>query len=80
MININKFKTYDINLAAVLISQKHVLQEMKINSQRRALFIFAQTQELDKIINDYWADTIRVSPQQLFSAMKSIKTRLYSCV
>ena len=73
-----QYRTHDLNIAALLMAEGFIIQDMLFNSKQRALFIFNDNEELQKIIKGYWDDTIKVSPQKIFSSLKNIKTRLYN--
>lgn len=72
------FTTYDLNLSAVLVSQGFTLEEIEKSSGTKALFYFKKSDKLLVVIDCYWKNQLQISPQTLFSSLKSIKNRLYS--
>lgn len=72
------FTTYDLNLSAVLVSQGFTLEEVEKSGGGKSLFYFKQSTKLLNTIDRYWKNQLQISPQILFSSLKSIKNRLYS--
>ena len=72
------FTTYDLNLSAVLVSQNFTLEEVEKSGSGKALFYFKKSDELLELIDRYWKNQLQISPQALFTSLKSIKNRLYS--
>jgi len=75
--NENYYKTSDLSLATSL-SLFSPIESTEIVDNKKVLFVFQKSQELDKLIAMYWRGEIRVEPQQFFSQLKVIKTRIYS--
>lgn len=76
-INENYNKTSDLALATVL-SLYSPIQSIESTDNRRVLFIFDKTLEIDDLISKFWIGELRVEPQQYFNQLKIIKTRIYS--
>lgn len=72
------FTTYDLNLSAVLVSQGFTLDEIEKSGSGKSLFYFKKSTKLLNTIDRYWKNQLQISPQILFSSLKSIKNRLYS--
>ena len=45
---------------------------------KRVLFTFEQSKKLGKLLDLYWQGKVMIEPQQFFSQLKNIKTRIYS--
>ena len=43
----------------------------------RATFCFTNTPELQKLLNSYWDNKLRIEPKIFFGQLKIIKQRLY---
>lgn len=71
------YDTSDMALAAALLCGGCKLEALDRSNSRRALFIFEHTKDLDKILNDYWQDSVTVNPRTYFDWVKHLKTRLY---
>lgn len=72
------FSTYDLGLATVLITTGHKLLELDKSNSRKICFIFEYKKSIEKVINDYWNDEIKLPAQTLFNNQKMLKNRLYS--
>lgn len=72
------FTTYDLNLSAVLTAKGFSLQKTEKKPSGKALFSFSDTPKLHAVIDQYWKDQLKLSPQTLFNCLKAIKNRLYS--
>ena len=72
-----QYRTYDLNISALLMAKGFIIEDILFNTKQRALFIFNENEELQKVVQGYWDDTIKVSPQKLFSSLKNLKSRLY---
>lgn len=72
------FTTYDLNLAAVLLCHDVPLDKITKNEEKKALFHFKHTEKLNKLMQDYWDQKLKVNPQQLFSNLEHLKNPIYS--
>lgn len=73
--NMEKYETTDLGLAS-LLSMSFPL-EMKVEN-KKGVFVFNKTPELQQLIKGYWDNNISVEPQSYFDAIKKIKNRLYN--
>lgn len=78
--NIDKtlIRISDLGLAAALISCGFTMQETIRDHNGRAYFVFIQTIELDRAVNDYWADALDIKARKYFDDIKMLKSRIYS--
>lgn len=67
----------DLGLAAALVSRDFKMLRTDHNLSGPAFFIFAQTQELNCAVNDYWADALDVKARKFFDNIKMLKSRIY---
>lgn len=72
----NTYSTSDLALATA-ISLFVPLDSVDTRDPRRAEFIFRRDENLDKLIEAFWKNEMRVSPQAYFSQLRLIKSRLY---
>lgn len=72
------FTTYDLNLSAVLVSKGFSLEKTERKMGGKALFSFTESKKLFAVIDQYWKNQLKISPQKLFNSLKAIKNRLYS--
>jgi len=76
--NKNKFSTFDLGLATVLMTLDYELLELYRSNPKRIGFIFKRGKDIEKIMNDYFNDKIKLPAQTLFNNQKAIKNRLYT--
>ena len=68
----------DLGLAAALVSSGHEMRGTSRDISGRFYFIFAQTNEIDRDTNAYWADTLNVRARNFFDNTKMLKGRIYA--
>ncbi len=73
----NYYQTTDLSLAAV-IALFLPLDSIERTNPTKAQFIFKHTKQLNKIIEQYWKQQLKVEPQIYFQSLKILKNRLYS--
>lgn len=71
------YKTKDLFLASTLVLKGHAVQNHEKNGNV-CYFFFTDTEDLRNLIDGYLYDKITVSPVKFQSAIKSVKTILYS--
>lgn len=72
------FNTSDLGLASALVSVGVRLMDLDKSNLRRVEFVFEDTEEIKQLVDDYWANNLRVSPLTYFNSMKMLKNRIYS--
>lgn len=70
-------KTSDLALATT-ISLYSPIETTEFLENKKVLFVFIKSPELEKLIALYWSGNVRIEPQQFFNQLKVIKTRIYS--
>jgi hypothetical protein len=73
-----QFITYDIGLAAALVTLGYTLWDMDKTNLRKSQFIFKRDEHIDKMINDYWDSKLILPARSLLDNQKMLKNRLYS--
>ena len=77
--NNNKlFITFDIAIAASLVTVGHKVQKIDKRNPKKASFIFISSDELNQSIQDYWNDELNINARSLLDAIRMIKARLYN--
>lgn len=71
------YSTSDLGLATV-ISLSHPLQQIDRQNANKSLFIFKRSNDLEKLVKDYWEGMLEIEPKVYFNQLKTLKTRLYS--
>jgi len=72
------FCTYDLGCSAALISAGFELISLDKENRRKVQFIFQRENGIEKVVNDYWADSLRVKTRTFFNNVKMLKNRIYS--
>ena len=75
--NEDYYSTSDLSLATTL-SLWYPIEEIDRSNPRKAFFIFRKTPELEKLIDQYFRNEIKISPQVYFNQLRVIKARLYA--
>lgn len=68
--------TQDLALAAA-ISLWYPIESIDRTNPSKAQFLFKRDDKLDKLIEAYWKQELRIEPQAYFNQLKVIKSRLY---
>ncbi len=76
-LNENYYQTSDLSLATTL-SLWYPIEDIDRSNPRKALFIFQNTEELQKLVDEYYRNEIKVSPQVYFNQLRVVKARLYA--
>ena len=73
-----EFSTFDLGLAAVLLTLKYELLELDRSYQKKIRFVFKRERNIEQVINDYFDDKIELPAQSLLQNQKILKNRIYS--
>lgn len=73
---IQSFITSDLGLVATLITLGFIILKLDKSNPHKINFHFKRVSELDKAIEDYWNNTLKVSPLEYFNNLKLLKSRL----
>jgi len=76
-LNDNYYQTSDLSLATTL-SLWCPIEEIDRSNPHKALFFFHKTPELEKLIDQYFRNEIKISPQVYFNQLRVVKARLYA--
>ncbi len=74
----NRFSTYDLGCSSALISSGFNLISLDKSNPRKILFIFNRQVDIEKAVNNYWADTLKIKARSFFDNIKMLKNRIYS--
>lgn len=77
-LNENYYQTSDLSLATTLSLFAPIEEIDRSSNPRKAVFIFRKTPELEKLIDQYFRNEIKISPQVYFNQLRVIKARLYA--
>lgn len=76
----NPFITYDIGLAASLVTLGYSLLDVDKSNPRKSQFMFNRDEHTEKMVNNYWDDSLTLPARSLIDNLKMLKNRLYSVV
>lgn len=71
------FRHTDTNLITSLLTLGFKLASLDKQDPQRVVFSIQREEGLDKAIESYWSDTMRISPLQFANNIKLLKTRIY---
>ena len=71
------YQTSDLSLATT-ISLFQPIEKIDRSNPRKSVFCFQKTPELEKLIDEYFRNEIKVSPQVYFNQLRAVKARLYA--
>lgn len=74
----NYFYTFDLGCSAALISAGFELVSLDKANVRKVQFIFRREVDIEKVVDDYWADRLKVKTRAFFDNVKMLKNRIYS--
>ena len=72
------FSTYDLGLAAALMASGFGANVVPDPTVTKKEFTFEDSAKLQKVINAFWQDTLKVPAQKYFVCIKALKNRIYS--
>jgi hypothetical protein len=72
------FLSFDLGLAAALVTAGHTLAAIDKSNRSKAQFAFVQKHSLEKDVELYWSDELVLPARSLFDNLKMLKNRLYS--
>lgn len=76
-LNENYYQTSDLSLAATL-SLWCPIEDIDRSNPRKAVFIFRNTKELQELVEKYYRNELKISPQVYFNQLRVVKARLYA--
>jgi hypothetical protein len=78
---IRLYKASDLGLASALLSLSFDMlsmeDEIDTRGRPRKVFLFRDSDDLQEIVNKYWSSELRLEPQKLMTALRSLKSRMH---
>jgi hypothetical protein len=71
------FRTSDLALATALSVCGIAIEAMQQSDEKRMNFIFAKSEKLMVLVDEFWRGELRLEPQTYFNQLKVLKTRIY---
>ena len=74
------YSTFEFPIAVCLVYFGYKLEALEKDpkSPQRVIFHFQRTPELDKTLQAYWEDSLRVSPKRWHALSRELKSRIRS--
>jgi hypothetical protein len=73
-----RFSTRDLGATAALTSLGYELLTVDKENPNKALFLFKRENNIEEVLDKYWADQLEVKARRYFDSLKAVKNRLYS--
>lgn len=70
--------TYDLGCSSALVSSGFELVSLDKSNPRKVQFIFKMKFGIEKVVDEYWADQLKVKARTFFGNVKMLKNRIYS--
>lgn len=70
--------TYDLGCSSAIISAGFELVSLDKLNPKKVQFIFRRELGIENIVNDYFADRLKVNARTFFDNIKMLKNRIYS--
>ncbi|MBI2996388.1 MAG: hypothetical protein HYY52_06770 [Candidatus Melainabacteria bacterium] len=77
-IKAKNFITTDLPIVSTLIYFGFQPQEINKSNPKKVQFSFCESENLAKVINAYFSDTLEVNPRTFFDQLKLLKTRIFT--
>ena len=74
----NKFSTFDLGLAAVLVTLGYKLLSLDKSNPKKVRFVFKEEKGINDAMLDYSNNKLKLPAQTLFNNQKMLKNRIYS--
>lgn len=71
------YLTSDLALATT-ISLTFPIEDIDRSNPRKAVFVFRRSPELEALVDSYFTNQLKVSPQIFFNQLRDVKNRLYA--
>jgi predicted RNA-binding protein YlxR (DUF448 family) len=78
--NIKQFETSDFYLSAFLLSKGLKLIKVDKSNPQRALFIFEDREDRQKLVEEFLYSRAKVNPKEFVIAIKELKQLLHSSI
>jgi hypothetical protein len=73
----NLYYCTDLSLASALVL-KFPIDKIDSANTKKVVFIFIDSTQLQNNIENFWNNSMRVSPLEYFNSIRNLKTRIYS--
>jgi hypothetical protein len=74
----NIYTNSDINLSATLCALDFPLMFLNRDNPKRIEFVFHNSPELRRAVDDYWSGDLKLNPQKVLAKLRFLKNRMYN--
>ena len=74
----DKYRTSDIQIAALLLAEGVNFLHVDDTDPRRQVFVFEKEDRIAEIVKGFWRDEWQIAPRRYMGAFKELKNRLYN--
>jgi hypothetical protein len=74
----NPLYTFDLGVAASLVTAGFEVVILDKVNPRKVQFVFRRATGIEKVMDDYWTDKLKVKARSFFDNIKMLKNRIYS--
>jgi len=71
------YLTSDLALATTL-SLYFSIEEIDRSNPRKAVFVFKRSSKLETLVDSYFSNEFKISPQTFFNQLREVKDQLYA--
>ena len=75
---IDYLTTFDLGVAASLVTAGFEISSLDKTNPRKVQFIFHRVIGIEKVVDEYWSDHLEVKARAFFDNIKMLKNRIYS--
>lgn len=72
------FRSTEMPLVAMLVYFGYSIDRLQEIEPSKYSFVFIRAEGLDTLVQQFWADSISVSPKKYFFALKEVKSRIFA--
>ena len=76
--NDNQYETSDLGLTASLTASGYIVADIDKSNPRRVVFLFDNTPELQKTIEQFWSQDLKLPASVLLEHIRLLKARIYN--
>jgi len=75
---IDVMKTSDFTLASSIFCLGHDVLGINKENPRRAIFIFKKTPELQRVVDNFFTNTLSVNPLEFVNAQRELRAQIHT--
>lgn len=72
------YQTSDLLICSVLVYFDYTLQEIDKSDSSRCIFVIKKTNNIEKLLDDFYNNRLLIEPNRFQSIQKDIKRRIYN--